>query len=424
MKEFRSQQIKKSALVLVFLSALFYCYEYILRISPNVMMPDIMSQFSLTAAGAGWLISMYYFAYTPLQVVVGVITDRFGAKRVLSWAIALCILGAFIFPATHSVKIAAIGRILIGTGSAFAYVGALAIANRTLNKDWFTFFAGAVTTLGVLGALLGDMEMSHLISDYPWTRILHIAAIFGILLLIAFLVTVRVNKRTTGEKKEPRIQSISFIGLKNVILSKPFILLGTIGALLFLSLDIFAELWGPQFIHITRHVSIERATWISGLIFWGWAVGSPCQALFYKYLRSARRCFLLEGLLAAISISLAMLFIHNNVLLLETLFFLFGFFCSVEVICFSVAVQWVQTKSAATAVAVINFFVMLSGMIFQPLVSQMLNWGWHGAMENGHRLYTSADFFSALLIVPAATFVAFFLSFLLPKNERDQEKIA
>ena len=244
-------------------------------------------------------------------------------------------------------------------------------------------------------------------------------------MLIAFLITSYINKRASGERKEPRKTTVYFRHLKDVIFSKRFILLGSIGALLFLSLDIFAELWGPQFLHVTRHVSIERATWISGLIFWGWAVGSPCQALFYKLFKRAKRCFLVESLLAAISISLAMAFVHSgSELLLETLLFLFGFFCSVEIMCFSVAVQWVKHESTATAVAVINFFVMLSGMIFQPFVSEMLNWGWHGTMEGGHRLYTSADFFSALLIIPVATFGAFALSFFLPKNEKDVEKIA
>lgn len=424
MKELRSSGFRLSAIVLVILSAFFYCYEYILRISPNVMMPSIMQHFGVTAAGAGWLISLYYFAYTPLQIVVGVITDRFGAKNVLAWAMCFCILGALVFPLTDILAIAGSGRILIGIGSAFAYVGALAIANKTLNREWFTFFAGAVTTLGMVGALAGDMGMGYLVSQYNWTTVFHFCVAGGIILLIAFLIAVYFNKRATGEKKEARTSSMSFRTLKNLILNRRFILLGSIGALLFMSLDVFAELWGPQFLHIERFIPIQKATWISGLIFWGWAAGSPCQALFYKLFKSAKYCFLLEAFLATVSISLAMFFVKGNTLLLETLLFLFGFFCSAEILCFSVAVQWVQHKSAATAVAVINFFIMLSGMIFQPLVSELLNLGWHHTMLHGHRFYTSSDFFDALLILPIATAAAFLLAFLLPKDEKKIEKIA
>lgn len=421
MKDTQSRDLTTSAIVLVVLSALFYCYEYILRISPNVMMTNIMHHFNLTAAGEGMLISIYYFAYTPLQIVVGVITDRFGAKNVLTWAICLCIIGTLIFPATYYVVVAGLGRGLIGIGSAFAYVGALAIANRTLNKEWFTFFAGAVTTLGMVGALTGDAIMGSVITHYSWSDITYSLSGIGVVLLIAFVITVYLNKRRTGERKEPRIQSITFVTLKKIILNKRFILLGGIGALLFLSLDLFAEFLGPQFIHVTRNIPISHAALINTMIFWGWAVGSPCQAIFYKIFKTARRCFVIESLLAAICITLAMLFIHSNAYLLSGLLFLFGFFCSVEIICFSIAVQWVCGKSAATAVAVINFFVMLSGMIFQPIASQLLNWGWKSGMTHS---YTSHDFYVALILVPIATFVAFFLSFLLPKNEHNQEKIA
>jgi MFS family permease len=266
--------------------------------------------------------------------------------------------------------------------------------------------------------------MSYLITQYHWTTIFYTAAALGIVLLIAFIVAVYFNQKIPTEIKKPEGTTTSFLKLKAIILSKHFILLGSIGALLFLSLDIFAELWGPQFLRVTRHISIKHATWISGLIFWGWAIGSPLQAFIYKLLKSVRRCFLIESLLAAICISLAMIFIHSDLLLLEALLFLFGFFCSVEVLCFSVAVQWVHTTSAATAVAVINFFIMLSGMIFQPFVSELLNLGWgEHIMHHATRVYTSADFFFALAIIPIATFFAFFLSFVLPKNESEVDKV-
>lgn len=405
------------AIVLVILSAFFYCYEYILRISPNVMMPAIMQHFALSAGGAGLLVSLYYFIYTPLQIVVGVITDRYGAKRVLSWAISLCALGAFLFPATHHVSVAGFGRLLIGAGSAFAYVGALAIANKNLNKEWFTFFAGAVTTLGMIGAIAGDIGMGNLMTHYDFKGIFALLVVVGIALLLAFMVSVYFRKKTIGEKKEPIEPSVSFRELKNIILSRRFVLLGSIGALLFLSLDIFAELWGVQYLQISRHVSVTEAATINSFIFWGWAVGSPCQALFYKLLRTARRCFIVETLLAAACVILALTFTNSSELTLKVLLFFFGFFCSVEILCFSIAVRWVRHKSAATAVAVINFFVMMSGMIFQPVSSALINWSAHHSAIATH-VYTANDYLTTLTILPIATLIAFGLSFALPRVEQ------
>src|SRR3954470_19954672 len=68
------------------LGALFYCYEYFLRISPSVMTQDLMRVYHLDAAMLGNLAAFYYYAYTPMQLPVGVLMDRFGPRRLLVFA--------------------------------------------------------------------------------------------------------------------------------------------------------------------------------------------------------------------------------------------------------------------------------------------------------------------------------------------------
>ena len=420
----RFGDIHISAIALVVLSALFYCYEYLLRISPNVMVPSLMEQFGLTAGGVGWLVFLYYFAYTPLQIVVGVITDRYGAKRILAWAIAACILGSALFPATHSVAIAGLGRVLIGLGSAFAYVGALAIANRTLSKAWFTFFAGTVTSLGMLGAISGNIGMSYLMGHYNWALIMHIGVFAGLGLLAVFLLAAWAHNNTgLSKRKSDKAEKgdiASFKTLGRIISNKHFIVLGCIGALLFLSLDVFAELWGIQFLQVARGISLDQATWINSLIFWGWAIGSLSQVIFFKLLKSVRSCLIIQAFLASIAISLALIFAQSaSTIVIESLLFLFGFFCSAEVLCFTQGVLWVRNHAVATAVAVLNFFVMLSGMVFQPVVSKILDLNWSGGITDGHRVYAAGDFLSALVILPIAALVAAGLAFALPKKKME-----
>ena len=52
------------------IGALYYSYEYLLRISPSVMEPALRSHFNLTASGFGFLSAFYYYAYIPLQIPV------------------------------------------------------------------------------------------------------------------------------------------------------------------------------------------------------------------------------------------------------------------------------------------------------------------------------------------------------------------
>jgi len=41
------------SIVICGLAGLFYCYEYLLRIAPNVMLNDIKQAFSISAANVG-----------------------------------------------------------------------------------------------------------------------------------------------------------------------------------------------------------------------------------------------------------------------------------------------------------------------------------------------------------------------------------
>jgi hypothetical protein len=51
--------------------------------------------------------------------------------------------------------------------------------------------------------------------------------------------------------------------------------------------------------------------------------------------------------------------------------------------------------------------VMVSGVIFQPLIGILLDMHWTGAvLENGVRLYSSSNFMFALSVLPVGTVVA------------------
>ncbi len=130
-----TNQVSGRAFTMCVLAAVFYCYEYYLRVAPSVMGDELKLTFNLSEAAFGHLAACYYYAYTPMQIPVGMLLDRFGVRKILTIACLLCALGTYFFAATEIFSVAQISRFMIGFGSAFAYVGVLKISDVWLLKQ-------------------------------------------------------------------------------------------------------------------------------------------------------------------------------------------------------------------------------------------------------------------------------------------------
>ena len=132
-------------------AGLFYCYEFVLRIIPGVLQTEISAAFGhISATEFGQLSAFYYFAYSPMQMPVGILMDRVGPRCLLTAACFCCTIGSFLFMDTNSLIIASIGRFMIGFGSSFAFVGVLFLAMKWVPRQFFSLLVRLVTTLGML----------------------------------------------------------------------------------------------------------------------------------------------------------------------------------------------------------------------------------------------------------------------------------
>ena len=70
--------------------AFFFLYEYILRILPGMIEQTLEREFAINESEMGGALGMYYFAYAPMQLVVGILLDRYGARVLLAGAAVAC----------------------------------------------------------------------------------------------------------------------------------------------------------------------------------------------------------------------------------------------------------------------------------------------------------------------------------------------
>jgi len=415
------------AWLIVGLGAFFYCYEYFLRITPSVMSHSLMHAYHLSANGFGQLSVYYYLAYTPMQLLVGLLIDRYGPKRLLTVAILLCSIGMMMFASLYSLRVAEIGRFLVGFGSAFAFVGALKLATVWLPSDRFASISGFITALGTIGAMVGDLTLTKLVQLEGWQYTLYLSAGIGIVLSVVFFLVVRDHCDEQQAPNQPTI--LPMLTFRELITSAwialrkwQFVLNGLIGGLLFLTLSAFGELWGIPYLEQSYQLSQMDAASLVFFVFLGWTFGAPLMGFISDYIQRRRIILTVVSFLAFVDISLVIYGFNWSLLTLHALCLFFGFFASVQVTVFAVGRELSSKNIAGTAISLTNMLVMLGGVICQPLIGKLLDVHWHGQMLHHVRVYTAGDYRFAMTILPIAMAIAFIATFFFKETFPSQSK--
>jgi len=412
------------AVMMCLFGAIFYCYEYYLRVAPSVMGAELKETFSLGEAAFGHLAACYYYAYTPMQIPVGIMTDRFGPRRVLTFACFLCVLGTYLFASVTDVFIAQIGRFLVGFGSAFAYVGVLKISNIWLPHKYFALMAGLCTALGMLGAISGSVTMSYLVEQVGWQATLYYAVAAGfVLTLILWLVLRDENKEKVSIQgiypREPvnrdDMLHLQFVHLKEMVKSVQMWISGIIGCLTFLPISGFAEVWAVSFLEAAGMPRQDAALGAS-MMFLGFAVGGPLWGVVSNVVKSRRIPLMVGSFVSAGLMALVILYPNFSLAWMYSLLFFAAFFASAEILIFAVSNDLSRPAVSATAVAFTNMVVMMGGMILPSLIGKLLD----NALQlgAGSPELTIRDYSSALAILPAALMLAGVLSYTLKESYR------
>lgn len=410
--------------VICSLGAIFYCYEYLLRIQPSVMVPELMEQFHISAHRFGALISLYYLAYTPMQVVVGVLTDLYGPRYILTVAVAICTLGSFFFGMADNIYLASVGRFLVGFGSAFAFVSALKLASIWLPLNRFALFAGLVTALGMIGGMVGDIGLTYIVAIFGWKQTIYFGTLLGVILIPIIWLVIK-DKKDLSQIQTPlspkrstyhNTLSDTLSGLL-VILTNPQVwIAGAIGCVLYLSLSVFAELWGIPFLRGVYHLTANQAAFTNSFVFFGWLVGAPLTGWISDKMQKRRLPLMFGCLFSAISIAWIIYLPSTPIFVVKGLLFLFGAFSSIEVVCFAVGRETSPSHVSGAAVSLVNLLVMLGGLIFQPIVGKILDANWLGTMVNGVPVYNAHTYQLALTIIPVATALGVLFTFMLKES--------
>ena len=397
---------------------LFYLYEYILRVSPSVMTNELMLDYGVTSTALGVLVSFYYFAYVPLQIPCGIIVDRFGPRKVITFSALLCVLGSIYFAQSDTLLTAQIGRFLMGAGSACAYLSCAKIGAEWFHSSKFAGIAGMTMMMGTLGGVFGGSPFAVLMNSVGWRSSMIFAAVVG--LFIAAIAWIVIRDHPSGSKNrkeeiESKESAPLLEGLKLVAANPQNWLIGLYGCMMYLPLSAFAELWGVPFLMERYGINNELASRTSLMVFLGMALGTllgPWLSNRYK----SRVKVMSWSALGTFVTFLAVFYVPVPLTFMFPLLFIGGMISGGQILYFAAAKEINPDHISGTTIGFINGLVMASGVIFQPLLGKLLDLAWDGTLSvDGARVYDIATYQIAF----SAVSVALLLSWVIVQYVRE-----
>ena len=397
------------------LAVAFYFYEYLPRVSISVMVDELEKAFMVQAGVIGLLSSLYLFAYAPMQLPVGLMMDRYGARRLLTFATLGVGVATLIFGLSPYLWLAEVSRFIMGGASAFAFIGMIYICSHWFEDSKLAIMIGLGNSLGMLGAVAGEGPLSFAVEAFGWRISMIGLGILGLFLGFIIYLAVRneppeMSKHGTESAKKPIKFSQAF---RLIIHNKWSWLNAVICLCLYAPVGAFAALWGVPFLRTTYGLSKTSAGLASSLFFLGTIVTGPIIGYFSDLQKKRKPLLVVSTILTLLSMSVIVYVPGLPTWAIFTLFFTTGGFSAGQLLCFSLAIELNDIIAKGTAIAFTNFMVFMGSAAIQPIVGWILDSVWDGTMDGDLPLYTADNYKIALLCFPIVLAISFILSLFM-----------
>jgi len=402
--------------IVVFCGALFYCYQFCVRVSPNIIQDEIMQHYGLDGSDFGWVVGLYYWAYSIMQIPLGFSMDVFGPRRLLPAAGFVCGIGCYLFASTSNIYVAEVARFMMGMGAACGFMGSLKLGTLWLPPKYFASAIAMTMVFGTLGAALGGTPLRVVVETIGWQNTYYTLAVIGagIGTLIFLIVTKPPQTYMTEEQIKPEFSKQFLLKMLNnlvTIISTPQAwFIAGVGMLMYVPLTVMGVAWGVPFLQSSYTLVDEKvAASVVGLMFLGAALGSPVFTILSDVMQKRRSPLVIGGTLAVCIWSITIFVESIPFQLMYVLFFMGGFVYTAKCLTFASICEIMPRSISALSIGFTNMIVMTTGIIYHPLIGELLDQSWDGETRNNIPLFTSGDYRFALAVIPISLLLAILL---------------
>jgi len=134
--------------------------------------------------------------YAGMQIPVGILLDRFGAKKLLIIGALVMATGSFTVALSPNLGVAVFGRMLVGMGDSFTFISMIRMINGWYQGAKATRMQQNVSTVGQLGQFVSAVPFWFLLEHLGWNfsfTAISLVSLLVVLLLVAFTANERAE---------------------------------------------------------------------------------------------------------------------------------------------------------------------------------------------------------------------------------------
>ena len=204
-----------------------YFLSYLYRSTNAVLAPYLSNDLSLNAEQLGLITSAYFLTFGLFQLPLGVLLDKYGARKVQSILFLVAATGAILFSLGDDVWSLVVARGLIGLGVSGALMGAFKAFAVWFPKERLPLLIGLFMSAGGMGAIVASTPLEMALQITDWRGVYLFLGIITIFIgLLIFFIVPEKKENINNEEILPIL-----IVLRNIYTSYAFWRIGPLSGI-------------------------------------------------------------------------------------------------------------------------------------------------------------------------------------------------
>lgn len=312
--------VKKNYTLVVLVILTFFVISFLTNII-GPLIPEIIKSYELSLTMVSFLPFAFFVAYGVMSIPAGILTEKFGEKKVMLGAFVVSFAGALLFAVYPNYIMSILSLFLIGAGMAMLQVVINPLLRTAGGEADFSFFSILAQLFFGLASFISPLVYSYLVlnlnnpakqnfilkllsglvpEQLPWVSLYWIFAVIA-LLMVGTILLFRFPKVTLNDDEKPGALDTHIQLLKN-----PTVILFFLGIFCYVGSEQGVANWMSEYLSVYHGYNPQTTGAQIIAWFWGMMTAGTFVGLFLVKLFDSRYIIIAFTMAAIISLTAAL----------------------------------------------------------------------------------------------------------------------